>query len=281
MPRPTLTITPIAATIRDREFDLLAELRRALTTASQPRAGDSLQDGDILAISSKYAAISEGRVVTLAEIEPGPEALLLADRYGILPQLAQLVWEEAEHVFGGIELGYTLSAHHGIIAPNAGVDRSNIPGGMAVLLPRAPHQLAASLCAALRQWAGAELGVLLTDSCLMPGRTGTTGVALAAAGFAPVQDERGRPDLFGKPMTVTQRGLSDSLAAAAQLVMGERDEATPFALIRGSGIPLLPGESAAELAIPPAAVAIDWRECIYVQSLTEGLLITRGESERA
>ncbi len=262
MPQPTLTITPIAATIHEREFDLLAELVRALSTAEI-----RLRTGDILAISSKYAAISEGRVVTLAEVEVGPEAQHLADRYGIQPQLAQLVWEEAEHVFGGIELGFTLSAHHGIIAPNAGVDRSNIPSGKAVLLPRAPYPLAAEICAALHEWAGCDVGIVLTDSCLMPGRTGTTGVAVAAAGFSPVQDERGRPDLFGNAMTVTQRGLSDSLAAATQLVMGERDEATPFALVRGSGIPL------SDIPISQADVAIDWRDCIYVQSLTEGLLV--------
>ena len=257
----SLNIYPIIATIQEGEFDLFAELRRALDASEI-----HLLAGDILAISSKYAAISEGQVVTLAEVAVGPEAQLLADRYGIQPQLAQLVWEEAEHVFGGIQLGFTLSAHHGIIAPNAGVDRSNIPSGKAVLLPRAPYALADELCAALRKWAGCKVGLVLTDSCLLPGRLGTTGVAVASAGFLPVQDERGRPDLFGNAMTVTQRGSADSLAAAAQLVMGERDEATPFALIRGSGVPLC------QRVIRQEDVAIAWRDCIYVQSLTEGLL---------
>lgn len=258
----SLNISPITATIRESEFDLFAELRCALQAAEF-----RLQEGDILAISSKYAAISEGRVITLSEVAVGPEAQRLADQYGIQAQLAQLVWEEAEHIFGGIQLGFTLSAHHGIIAPNAGVDRSNIPNGKAVLLPRAPYALAAELCSAVRKWAACDVGIVLTDSCLLPGRLGTTGVAVATAGFAPVQDERGRPDLFGNAMTVTQRGVADSLAAAAQLVMGERDEATPFVLIRGSRIPLC------QRIIHQADVAIDWRDCIYVQSLTEGLLI--------
>ena len=263
----SLNIYPIVATIQECEFDLFAELRRAIDAAEF-----HLREGDILAISSKYAAISEGQVVTLSDVVVGPEAQLLADRYGIQPQLAQLVWEEAEHVFGGIQLGFTLSAHHGIIAPNAGVDRSNIPSGKAVLLPRAPYALADELCTELRKWAGCEVGIVLTDSCLLPGRMGTTGVAVATAGFSPVQDERGRPDLFGNAMTVTQRGIADSLAAAAQLVMGERDEATPFALIRGSGVPLC------QRVIRQADVAIDWRDCIYVQSLTEGLLIAIPET---
>ncbi|MCY4107374.1 MAG: coenzyme F420-0:L-glutamate ligase [Chloroflexi bacterium] len=262
MTQASLSLHPITATIRESEFDLFAELCQALQQAEL-----SVCEGDILAVSSKYAAISEGRVITLSEVVVGAEAQLLANRYGIQAQLAQLVWEEAEHVFGGIQLGFTLSAHHGIIAPNAGVDRSNIPSGKAVLLPRAPYALAAELCAALRNWAACDVGLVLTDSCLLPGRLGTAGIAVATAGFAPVQDERGRPDLFGNAMTVTQRGIADSLAAAAQLVMGERDEATPFTLIRGSHIPLC------DRSIHPADVAIDWRDCIYVQSLTEGLLI--------
>ena len=51
--------------------------------------------------------------------------------------------------------------------------------------------------------------MILTDSWLMPGRLGTTGVALATAGFQPMEDERGKTDLFGNPMPVTQRGVAD------------------------------------------------------------------------
>ena len=67
-------------------------------------------------------------------------------------------------------------------------------------------------------------------------------------------------------MQVTVRGLADQICAAAQLVMGERDEATPFALVRGAEITLT------DAPITVSDVAIDWRMCIYVESLTEGLL---------
>ena len=46
------------------------------------------------------------------------------------------------------------------------------------------------------------------------------------AGFQPIRDERGKSDLFGNPMAVTQIGVADALASCAQVVMGERDEAT-------------------------------------------------------
>jgi F420-0:gamma-glutamyl ligase len=113
---------------------------------------------------------------------------------------------------------------------------------------------------------GVDAGVVLTDSWLMPGRLGTTGVALATAGFQPVQDERGKIDLFGNPMQVTQRGIADTISAAAQLVMGETAEATPFAVVRNTGVELR------DMTLTVDDVAIPWQMCIYVESLTLGLL---------
>jgi len=216
-------------------------------------------------VSSKYVAISEGRVVSLAAVEITPEAEDLAARYRMNPVMAQLVLQEADHIFGGIP-GFLLTYKDGVLSPNAGIDRSNIPNGYAVLFPRQPYESAAVFRRALHSRLGVDVGVILTDSWLMPGRLGTTGVALATAGFKPLQDERGKTDLFGNPMQVTQRGIADTICAAAQLVMGERDEATPFAIVRNTGVALT------DAKISVADVAIDWRWCIYVQSLTEGNL---------
>lgn len=259
MPKP-MTIYPVAAPVRQQPFDLLATALDSLDAAGlQPRTGD------VLAISSKYAAIAGGRIVKLADVLPSPRAAALAARYKMDPALAQLVLEEADHIFGGIELGFLLTAKGGVISPNAGLDRSNIPSGQVVLLPRQPFALAEALRQGLKRALGCQLGLILTDSWLMPGRYGTTGIAIAMAGFQPIQDERGKRDLFGNPMAVTQIGIADSLAACAQVVMGERDEALPFALIRGAGIQL-----SAE-ALSAEQVAIPWRHCIYIESLTLGL----------
>jgi coenzyme F420-0:L-glutamate ligase / coenzyme F420-1:gamma-L-glutamate ligase len=261
MKHAALSILPVEAPVRDRPFDLLSTLIGALETA-----GLALVDGDILALSSKYVAISQGRVVDLAAIQPGDEARQLAERYHMAPEIAQLVLDESEHIFGGIPLGFLLTYHHGVMSPNAGIDRSNIPPGQAVLLPADPYGTAGALRSRLREQMGVDAGVLITDSWLVPARMGTTGVAIACAGFDPVQDERGKQDLFGNRMAVTQVGIADSLSAAAQLVMGERDEATPFAILRGSGLPL------SDAPITVDAVAIPWAMDIYVESLTLGLL---------
>lgn len=261
MTRLPLTAYPVEAPVQDRPFDLVAILIDALDAA-----GVHLQDGDVIAVSSKYAAISEGQVVDLDSVDVSEEAAAIAKRYNMNPQMAQLVVSDADHVFGGIPMGFLLTFRHGIISPNAGLDRSNIPSGQVVLFPADPYASAASLRREIQTRLNVDVGVVLTDSWLMPGRLGTTGVALATAGFAPVVDERGKIDLFGNPMQVTQRGIADTISAAAQLVMGETAEATPFAVVRNTGVELHNN------ALSVDDVAIPWQMCIYVESLTLGLL---------
>ena len=256
-----LIIWPLRAPVQQAAFDLLAVISEALAAAP---AG--LSDGDVLAVSSKYAAISEGRVLRMADVTVTEQAAALARRYHMQPVMAQLVLQEADHIFGGIEMGFLLTAKTGILSPNAGLDRSNIPEGHVVLFPAQPYATAARIRAGLQQRCAVDVGVVLTDSWLVPGRLGTSGVALATAGFRPVQDERGKQDLFGNPMAVTQRGLADTISSATQLVMGERDEATPLAIVRGSGVVL------DDAPVSVADVAIPWQQCIYVESLTRGLL---------
>jgi coenzyme F420-0:L-glutamate ligase / coenzyme F420-1:gamma-L-glutamate ligase len=262
MPQP-LTIYPVSAPVHDSAFDLHATVIAAIDAANLPP-----QTGDVIALSSKYAAIAEGRVVPLDAVTVSDEAQALATRYHMDARLTQLVLDEADFVFGGIALGFLLTATHGVISPNAGLDRSNIPAGLVVLFSEHPYTTAAALREALQNHYGLQLGVILTDSCLMPGRLGTVGVALASAGFAPLADERGKTDLFGNPMAVTVRGVADALSVAAQCVMGERDEATPVALLRGASVTLTDAPTRVE------DVAIDWRYDIYIESLTAGL---RGE----
>ncbi len=257
----SLTATPLSAPIRDQPFDLLSAIVDSLSAAeAQPR------DGDVLAISSKYAAIAAGRIRQLNDIRPSARAKGLARRYNMDAAIAQLVIDEADCIFGGIELGFLLTAKGGVISPNAGLDRSNIPSGKVVLLPRDPFHAADSIRRALHAKLGRRIGIILTDSWLMPGRYGTSGIAIAVAGFKPIRDERGKSDLFGNPMAVTQVGLADALAACAQIVMGERDEATPFALISGAKLEFT------DALLSAADVSIPWRHCIYLESLTLGLL---------
>jgi coenzyme F420-0:L-glutamate ligase/coenzyme F420-1:gamma-L-glutamate ligase len=51
-------------------------------------------------------------------------------------------------------------------------------------------------------------------------------------------DLRGKPDLFGYRLRITQVGVADELAAGASLVMGQAAEGTPLVHVRGFPYPL-------------------------------------------
>jgi coenzyme F420-0:L-glutamate ligase/coenzyme F420-1:gamma-L-glutamate ligase len=78
-----------------------------------------------------------------------------------------------------------------------------------------------------------DLAVVINDSFGRAWRQGTCGVAIGVAGLPGLVDLRGRPDLFGRTLEVSIIGFADEIAAAASLVMGQADEATPVVLIRG------------------------------------------------
>jgi coenzyme F420-0:L-glutamate ligase/coenzyme F420-1:gamma-L-glutamate ligase len=125
----------------------------------------------------------------------------------------------------------------GFVMANAGVDRSNVdPEAGAepvLLLPRDPDGSAATLLVRLSAHFGKPLAVIISDSWGRAWRRGTVGVALGAAGLPAVMDLRGRPDLFGHELRVTETGFADEIASAASLLMGQAAEATPAVLVSG------------------------------------------------
>src|SRR4029077_20869107 len=118
-----------------------------------------------------------------------------------------------------------------------GIDHSNVPAADGVdrvlLLPLDPDGSACALRQHLIETFGARLAVIVSDSFGRPWRKGTVGVALGAAGLPAFVDLRGRPDLFGRDLLVTETGFADEIAAAAGLLLGQADEAIPMVLVRG------------------------------------------------
>ena len=85
MPRTTLQVIPVQAPVQTAPFPLIETIVQACA------ANDAeLQSGDVLAISSKYVAISEGRIVDLDTVEAGEKALELAQRYNMDTRIAEL-----------------------------------------------------------------------------------------------------------------------------------------------------------------------------------------------
>ena len=176
-----------------------------------------ISERTILVITSKAVSIWEGRC-------------LLQEKY----TRAELVPKEAEYYFPEtkVALGeYQAAIKHNAFIASAGIDKSN-SGKYLTLLPADPFASAKKIWEWARSNYGVkEVGVLITDSHLMPMRRGTVGLSIGFYGFEPLTDYRGKADLFGEPLKVTLRNLADGFAAAAVVAMGEGSESTPVALI--------------------------------------------------
>ncbi|MHA1731204.1 MAG: coenzyme F420-0:L-glutamate ligase [Promethearchaeota archaeon] len=229
--------------------------------------GENVEDHDILVIAESVVATSEGRIVALDTIGKGrisDEARELATRYEVDPRETQLVLEESEEVYGGVR-GVLLARVHGLLIANAGIDASNAGGDdLVVLLPKNPLSSAKRLRAELEARTGKTLGVVLADSRVQPLKRGVAGVAVATAGIEPVEDCRGRVDLFGRPLKMTFRAVADDLASAAQLLFGEADEQIPVVLVRGAPVEFTDDPVYESMTITP-------EQCLYINALSENL----------
>ncbi|MDA4112373.1 MAG: coenzyme F420-0:L-glutamate ligase [Thaumarchaeota archaeon] len=259
----SLQVIPIRTEVKSRPFDLAECVWLALA-----RNRAILENGDILVVSTKFASISEGRVKKLADVTPTKKALTLAKRYKIDASLAQLVVEESDTILGGVP-GFLVSITRGTLAPNAGIDRSNVPRGWAVLYPKNPELTARKLRQSLLNLAAksnsekiSNLGVILSDSRVTPTRLGTIGIALSTAGIRPTVDMRGETDLFGRKLKVTLRAIADQVASTAQLVMGEAGEGVPIALIKGVDIAFAKPKNAFE-----KEMVISSEKCLILNGL--------------
>jgi coenzyme F420-0:L-glutamate ligase/coenzyme F420-1:gamma-L-glutamate ligase len=202
-------------------------------------AGIAPQDGDILVIAQKIVSKAQGRYVDLASVTPGPEAIALGQKVLRDPRLVELILAESNLVVKAAPNLLVVEHRLGLVMANAGIDLSNITHehdlDRVLLLPLDPDGSAADLRECLATITGARMGVIIADSFGRPFRLGVTGVAIGAAGIPALIDMVGQPDLFGRPLQVTELGVGDELAAMASLVMGQAAEGCPVAHIRGFG----------------------------------------------
>jgi coenzyme F420-0:L-glutamate ligase/coenzyme F420-1:gamma-L-glutamate ligase len=216
-----------------------------------------LEDNDVLALSSKIVSYAEGRLAKLSDIKPSGKAKELAENYLLKPELAELVLQEANRIYGGVEKA-VLTLKDGILAANAGIDSKNAPEGYVVLWPINPKESSGKIRKEIRSRTGKRVAVLIVDSGLVPLRIGTTGLALAVAGFKPIRDHRENKDLYGKPILITRHAIADDLASAAHLLMGEATEKTPIVLIKEAPLDFDEGAYGAEDMMMP------FKECVFM-----------------
>lgn len=203
----------------------------------------TLEDGDVLVVTSKLLSRAEGRFVDVSHVQPSSRAIHVGRAVGKDPRVVELVLRESIAISRQAP-GVLIVRHRlGFVVANAGIDASNaVPPGApagsgpwALLLPEAPDASAAAIRARAESEApaGTRVGVVITDSFGRPFRMGTVGVAIGVSGLPPVWDRRGEPDLFGRTLEQTITALADQVAAVADLVAGQAAEGRPLVLVRG------------------------------------------------
>jgi coenzyme F420-0:L-glutamate ligase / coenzyme F420-1:gamma-L-glutamate ligase len=205
-----------------------------------------LADGDVVAVAQKAVSKAEGRVVSLADVEPSPEARELAADED--PRRLEVILREADRIVRTRPPLVIAASRHGFVCASAGVDASNAPGpDQVVLLPEDPDASARRLRHRFRELSGRDVGVVVSDSFGRPWRQGTTDVAIGAAGIRPLLDLHGERDSVGYALHATVIATADEVAGAAELVMGKTD-GVPAAIVRGLDVR---GEGTArELVMP-------------------------------
>lgn len=234
----------LKSSIITSKSDLFAVIRSSLEDSG-------IRDGDVLVITSKVVAVTQGRVVKTSSEKA----------------FNALVQKEADQICGGEKV--TLTLKNGIFIPWAGIDRSNTKKGTAVLWPKDPQKTVRQIYAQLKKSYGLKkVGVIISDSFCVPRRRGVTGVALAYAGFEGIIDRRGTKDLYGNTLKLTTEAAADSLATIANFVMGQGREQTPFALVHNAPVTFTDKRTSAEDLI------MDEKECLFsplYQDLSPGL----------
>lgn len=244
-----MEILPIKSQLLCADFDLQ---KKILDLTKR-----KLQSGDILVLTSKIVALAEGQLVNLKKIKPGKRAQKLEKfNFGTSndPHVVELILQEADVVFIGT---YATTVKNNILVPAAGVDLSNVPEGYAIKWPKNPQETAMQLWRSLQKKLKLKkLGIVIGDSHCKPLRWGTTGVALAWAGFEGVEDVRGQKDIYGKKLKLTRKAMADNLISSALIVMGEGNEKIPLVIIRNAPVKFtnLPQNPKSAFAKP--------RECI-------------------
>lgn len=175
------------------------------------------EENTVLAVSSKVVALWKNNTVPYTSTA---QKETLIKQHSTAALKTPLAW---------------LTIKDGMVMTNAGIDESNA-NGLLILLPdcyAAAEELRTVLS---RVWHVQHLGIVITDSMILPLRAGVIAGAVGYAGFKGVKDLRGTPDIFGKPLKTTLVNVADSLATACAFLMGEADEQCPLCVVTNAPV---------------------------------------------
>jgi len=230
-----------------KEGDDLAEL----ICETAEKQGVSIENGDVLVVTHVIVSRAEGRVVNLDQVTPSELAFSVSKHLNKDPALVEVILREAKGIVRMGDGKLITETEQGFICANSGIDVSNVPGERTVaLLPKDPDGSASKIRNRIKEITGKNVAVIISDTHGRPLRNGEINIAIGVSGIKPIRDRRGEKDLFGYVLRVKRTAIADELASAAELVIGQADEAVPVAIIRGYKYPKSETAKATEIIRP-------------------------------
>ena len=211
MSKRNIEIIPVYGLPEFKKNDDLIEI---LTTTLKNNS-ETLLNGDVVIVTQKIISKIEDRAVDLK-----------------VTDINEVLKEESTQILR--KRGETVIARtrHGFICANAGIDKSNIDKGYALLLPVDPNKTANTIRRKIKAEFDLDIAVIISDTFGRAWRKGQTNVAIGSSGIEPLTSYIGTTDSYGNDLMATEIAIIDELAGASELVMNKVDE-VPVAIIRG------------------------------------------------
>ena len=175
----------------------------------------SIEENDIIVLTQKIVSKSESRLRNLEDTSF--EELLAEESTEIIRKRGDLVIARTKH---------------GFICANAGIDKSNIENGHALLLPIDPNRSASKYREQIYTKLQKKVAVIISDTFGRPWRVGQVNFAIGSSGIEPLVSYIGSTDTFENELNATEIAIIDEIASSAELVM-EKTLNIPIAILRG------------------------------------------------
>jgi coenzyme F420-0:L-glutamate ligase/coenzyme F420-1:gamma-L-glutamate ligase len=211
MSKRNIEIIPVYGLPEFKKNDDLIEI----LTSTLKNNSETLLNGDVVVVTQKIISKIEDRAVDLK-----------------VTDINEVLKEESTQILR--KRGETVIARtrHGFICANAGIDKSNIDKGYALLLPVDPNKTANTIRRKIKAEFDSDIAVIISDTFGRAWRKGQTNVAIGSSGIEPLTSYIGTTDSYGNDLMATEIAIIDELAGASELVMNKVDE-VPIAIIRG------------------------------------------------
>jgi len=192
----------------------------------------TVEDGDILVIASKIVSKAEDRIIHAKGVKVSGEAKEIAEENGFDPVHVELALRESKEVIRtkGVLITET---HSGLVCNFSGVDKSNVPVGQYILLPKDPDASAQTIRNMLEKDLKKRVAVIITDTQGRPWRKGSLNIAIGCSGIAPFKYNKGKQDLYERTLERSTVCQIDELAALAEPLMGQAGQGIPIVIIKG------------------------------------------------